>query len=79
MFSRGVVIATAYLAKGLEFDQVIVPFSSDAEYSTVIDRHMLYVACTRAMHKLSLTHTDEPSRFLAAAVQRSAAVQVQAQ
>ncbi len=78
-FSRGVVIATAYLAKGLEFDQVIVPFCSDAEYNTVIDRHMLYVACTRAMHKLSLTHTEQPSRFLAAAVQRSAAAQVQAQ
>lgn len=36
----------------------------DVEYSTVIDRHMRYVACTCAMHKLSLTHTDEPSRFL---------------
>ncbi len=59
-------IVTAYLAKGLEFDQVIVPFCNDVEYNAVIDRHMLYVACTRATHKLSLTHADEPSRFLAA-------------
>ncbi len=77
-FSRGVVIATAYLAKGLEFDQVIVPFCGDAEYNTVIDRHMLYVACTRAMHKLSLTHTDEPSCFLELALQRSMVTQMQA-
>lgn len=71
VFSQGVIIATAYLAKGLEFDQVIVPFCNDAEYSTVIDRHMLYVGCTRAMHKLSLTHTAQASPFLEAAVERS--------
>ena len=70
VFSRGVMIATPYLAKGLEFDQVIVPFCSDAEYQTVIDRHMLYVGCTRAMHRLNLTHTAEPSRFLKSALQR---------
>ncbi|MEX0655340.1 MAG: UvrD-helicase domain-containing protein [Phycisphaeraceae bacterium] len=67
-FSNGVMIATAYLAKGLEFDQVIVPFCNDEQYHSVIDRHMLYVGCTRAMHKLSLTHTAEPSRFLAPAL-----------
>ena len=66
-FSDGVMIATAYLAKGLEFDEVIVPFCSDKEYSTEIDRHMLYVGCTRAMHKLTLTHTGQPSLFLTAA------------
>jgi DNA helicase-2/ATP-dependent DNA helicase PcrA len=53
----------------LEFDQVGVPFCSDAEYQTVIDRHMLYVGCTRAMHKLSRTHTAAPSRFLQPALQ----------
>lgn len=34
------------------------------EYHTLIDRRMLYVACTRGMHKLSLTYVGEPSRFL---------------
>jgi ATP-dependent DNA helicase UvrD/PcrA len=70
-FSNGVVIASAYLAKGLEFDQVVVPFCCNTEYNTVIDRHMLYVACTRAMHKLTLTHTAELSRFLKSALDRS--------
>lgn len=38
----------------------------DAEnYRTSIDRQMLYVGGTRAMHLLRLTHTSEPSRSLA--------------
>ncbi|MEX2214857.1 MAG: UvrD-helicase domain-containing protein [Phycisphaeraceae bacterium] len=77
-FSRGVVIATAYLAKGIEFDQVIVPFCSDQQYRHEIDRHMLYVGCTRAMHKLSLTHTGKHSPFVNAAMERRAIVRVAA-
>lgn len=64
-FHTGIIIATAYLAKGLEFDQVIVPFCNEKEYHTPIDRHMLYVAVTRAMHKLTMTHTGGLSPFLA--------------
>ena len=63
-FGGGVIIATAYLAKGLEFDQVVVPFCTDQEYRSAIDRHMLYVAVTRAMHKLTITHTGDISPFL---------------
>jgi DNA helicase-2/ATP-dependent DNA helicase PcrA len=64
-FSGGIVIATAYFAKGLEFDQVIVPFCTDREYHSPIDRHMLYVAVTRAMHRLTITHTGTISPLLA--------------
>ncbi len=71
-FRQGVLISTAYLAKGLEFDEVIIPFCNDSEYNAVIDMHMLYVGCTRAMHKLSLTHTGKPSHYLQPALQRSA-------
>ena len=58
-FTEGVIIATAYLAKGLEFDEVIVPQITDRNYRTDIDRHILYVAVTRAMHRLTLTHTGK--------------------
>jgi DNA helicase-2/ATP-dependent DNA helicase PcrA len=54
-FRSGVVITTAHLAKGLEFDEVVVPFTTARDYHTEIDRRMLYVACTRAMHSLTLT------------------------
>ncbi|MVN77563.1 AAA family ATPase [Hymenobacter sp. HMF4947] len=63
-FKEGVIITTAYLAKGLEFDEVIVPFASAATYQTEVDQGMLYVACTRAMHQLTLTYTQAITPFL---------------
>ncbi|MDR9501338.1 MAG: 3'-5' exonuclease [Desulfurivibrionaceae bacterium] len=60
-FGRGVVVCTVYLAKGLEFDRVIVPDASEKNYAMEIDRNLLYVACTRAMHRLTLTSTGRIS------------------
>jgi DNA helicase II / ATP-dependent DNA helicase PcrA len=65
-FKEGVIITTAHLAKGLEFDAVIVPFASARHYKTDVDRSMLYVACTRAMHQLTLTYSGELTTFLSA-------------
>ncbi|GHC18014.1 HelD family protein [Aidingimonas halophila] len=63
-FSTGVIICTAHMAKGLEFDRVIVPDVSERNYVTEMDRNLLYVACTRAMHRLTLTHTGRPASFI---------------
>lgn len=63
-FGGGIVITTAHLAKGLEFDTVIVPFCTKKNYQSEPDRQMLYVACTRAMHVLKLTHSGLVSDFL---------------
>jgi DNA helicase-2/ATP-dependent DNA helicase PcrA len=63
-FKEGVVITTAHLAKGLEFDEVIVPFASARTYKTEVDKSMLYVACTRAMHRLTLTFSGALTEFL---------------
>jgi len=60
-FGRGIVITTAHLAKGLEFDEVLVPEVTAQNYRTEPDRQMLYVACTRAMHRLYLTHVGKVS------------------
>jgi DNA helicase-2/ATP-dependent DNA helicase PcrA len=65
-FKEGVILTTAHLAKGLEFDEVIVPFAAAQVYKTEVDKSMLYVACTRAMHRLTLTYAGEPTAFLAA-------------
>jgi DNA helicase-2/ATP-dependent DNA helicase PcrA len=64
-FSGGIVITSAHISKGLEFDTVIVPDVDDANYANEMDRCMLYIACTRAMHELHLTHDGRLSRFLA--------------
>ncbi|PKP12108.1 MAG: helicase [Bacteroidetes bacterium HGW-Bacteroidetes-4] len=64
-FGRGIVITTAHLAKGLEFDKVIVPYCTEKNYRTEPDKQMLYVACTRAMHKLFITHTGKLTQLIA--------------
>ncbi|WP_308122101.1 UvrD-helicase domain-containing protein [Streptomyces sp. TRM70350] len=63
-FNAGTVITSAHIAKGLEFDAVIVPDVDDTNYATEMDKCMLYIACTRAMHELHLTHVGPISRFL---------------
>ena len=63
-FSSGVVVMSAHLAKGLEFDRVIVPDADQSNYADAVDRNLLYVACTRAMHRLTLTHTGQASAFI---------------
>ncbi|HLT80289.1 MAG TPA: UvrD-helicase domain-containing protein [Cyclobacteriaceae bacterium] len=64
VFRDGIVVTTVPLAKGLEFDEVIVPFATRENYGNEGDRRLLYIACTRAMHKLTVTLTGERSPWL---------------
>lgn len=63
-FKNGVIITPAFIAKGLEFDQVIIPFVCIETYKTDLDKSMLYIACTRAMHQLDLTYSGVMTSFL---------------
>ena len=61
-FVQGIVITSAHMAKGLEFDEVIIPQTDERNYRSEIDKSMLYVAVTRAMHRLTLTfHEARPA------------------
>ena len=61
-FVQGIVITSAHMAKGLEFDEVIIPQTDERSYRSEIDKSMLYVAVTRAMHRLTLTfHEARPA------------------
>lgn len=61
-FVQGIVITSAHMAKGLEFDEVIIPQMDERNYRSEIDESMLYVAVTRAMHRLTLTfHEARPA------------------
>ncbi len=66
-FTEGIVITSAHISKGLEFDGVIVPDVDTTNYSDEMDKCMLYIACTRAMHELHLTHVGPLSPLLRSA------------
>ena len=65
-FMKGIIVTSSHMAKGLEFDEVIVPYVNGKNYNSAIDKSMLYVAVTRAMHRLTLTYNGRPSEFIPA-------------
>ena len=58
------VITTPAQAKGVEFDCVIIPFANSKTYQNELDKNLLFVACTRALHNLYFVSDGEPSKFL---------------
>lgn len=62
-FVQGIVIISAHMAKGLEFDEVIIPQTDERNYRSEIDKSMPYVAVTRAMHRLTLTFHEARPRM----------------
>lgn len=61
---KGVMIIPAYMAKGLEFDVVLVYDVNRINFSDELDNKLLYIACTRALHRLSIYYTDVKSPLL---------------
>jgi len=64
VYTGDVVVIPSYLAKGLEFDAVLVPSADDATYHAPEDRRLLYTVCTRALHELRLYCSGPVSRFV---------------
>jgi len=58
------LVVPSHLAKGLEFDAVIIAAFDTPFYDHPIDRKLLYVALTRAMHELYLIGPDEKTFLL---------------
>ena len=62
-YQGGMVIVPSYLSKGLEFDAVLI--AGGEEYSNEeLDIKLLYVAMTRALHKLDIYYTGELTKVL---------------
>ncbi|HWO74942.1 MAG TPA: RNA polymerase recycling motor HelD [Bacillus sp. (in: firmicutes)] len=53
-YEKGILVIPAYLAKGIEFDGVILYNISQDVYRSEDERKLLYTASTRAMHELHL-------------------------
>ena len=64
-YNAGISIVPSYLAKGLEFDCVMLFNVNDEKYkNTVLDIKLLYVAITRAMSKLDVFYVGNISEIM---------------
>lgn len=66
-FGKGTLVIPAYLAKGVEFDAVLIYDASERNYRGDAERKLLYTACTRAMHHLDIFSLGPPSPLVRAA------------
>lgn len=64
-YKGGKIVIPSYLAKGLEFDAVLVYDASENSYSNENERGLFYTVCTRALHNLNIYYRDNISLFLA--------------
>ena len=55
---RDLVVVPSYVAKGLEFDSVIIYTDEDNKYQEK-DKYLFYVACTRAQHNLIIYNNSK--------------------
>lgn len=58
-YDSGIVVMPVYLAKGLEFDAVMLYNAGTDNYSAEKDRLLFYTACTRALHVLNIYYMGE--------------------
>ncbi|SFJ54732.1 RNA polymerase recycling motor HelD [Thermoflavimicrobium dichotomicum] len=63
-FEPGVIVIPSYLAKGVEFDAVIIYNGSETQYSRENERKLFYTCCTRAMHELHIYFIGKMSPFI---------------
>ncbi len=61
---KGTLVLPIFMAKGLEFDAVIVCDADIEHYHTQDDKQLLYIASTRALHRLNLFCAGEISPLL---------------
>lgn len=58
-FDRGIKVLPIRLAKGLEFEAVIIANASERKYpGNTVDQQLLYIGSTRALHHLEVVSVD---------------------
>jgi DNA helicase-2/ATP-dependent DNA helicase PcrA len=64
-YQGGISIAPVYLTKGLEFDAVLLMDVDSKRYTASSrDAKLLYVGCTRVLHRLTLLFQGESSPLI---------------
>ncbi|WP_088189685.1 UvrD-helicase domain-containing protein [Desulfosporosinus sp. FKA] len=62
--TKGPLVIPTYMAKGLEFDVVIAYDVSKENYVSDFDRQLLYITCTRALHRLVIYYKGDKSPLI---------------
>jgi DNA helicase II / ATP-dependent DNA helicase PcrA len=63
-YTNDTLVIPAYLAKGLEFDVVIIYNAGNENYCCEEERLLLYTACTRALHMLCVYYSGKCTPLL---------------
>jgi len=64
-YSDGLLVMPIDRAKGLEFDSILIADLNDTNYpDEILSAKLLYVAITRALHRVYITTDDTNNRFL---------------
>jgi DNA helicase-2/ATP-dependent DNA helicase PcrA len=63
-YKTGVVVIPSYLAKGLEFDSVMVVTDERFKYNHEREGKLFYTVCTRALHELAIFYSDKKPSLL---------------
>lgn len=62
---EGLLFLPVWLAKGLEFEEVVLLFNTAGDYTEAGEDGLLYTACTRALHHLTFLSSDGVPQVLA--------------
>lgn len=68
--TTGTFIIPITMSKGLEFDSVLVYGVDEKHYHTDDDKKLLYIASTRALHRLNLFYTGKKSSIFRGGIQK---------
>ena len=63
-YKNKVLVTTCATAKGIEFDAVIIPNADEENYQNNLDKNILYISSTRALHKLFFVSSKAPTKFI---------------
>lgn len=63
-YQNALIVLPVYLAKGLEFDSVIIPDAGRSHYGSEEERKLFYTACTRAMNRLFVYYSGGLNPFM---------------
>ena len=63
-YKNKVLVTTCATAKGIEFDAVIIPNADEENYQNNLDKNIIYISSTRALHKLFFVSKKSPSKFI---------------